>query len=100
MLWLLYLIPAFVIVIFFGVVIFINHESMNIMGDPQDTVGKVCRIEYSVSEKVDHTLVLFQNKKYRLLKLSTYKNTIEQHTRVLIVKYEPDTDSYKIERYE
>lgn len=98
--WLFYFIPAFVIVIFFAIATFINNASENILGDPQDIVGRVCKIEYDVNEKIDSILVRFEDGKHKVLKLSTFKGNVEKKTRVLIVKYEPDTGSYKIERYE
>lgn len=97
----LFLIPLFVVIVIFLGVIFVNYESMSVLGDPQDHVGKACKIEYEVKEESEQTLVWLEREGiYRVLRLSTFKGTIERHTRVLIVKYEPDHDSYKIERYE
>jgi len=95
----LYLIPTFVVILIFLAVIFMNNESQET--DPQGIVGKVCVVEYEVKKDVDHTLVCFpEDSKYKVLKLSSYKSNIAKYTKVLIVKYEPDNNSYKVERYE
>jgi hypothetical protein len=45
-------------------------------------------------------MVKFSDGEFRVINASSFGGKISADTRVLIVKYEPETDEFKVERYE
>jgi len=95
----LFIIPAAVLIIVFAVVLFIHNEVKEDR-DPEDLVSKSGQIQYAIGTDVESVMILLDDKQYKVLRMSTFKGKIRQHTRVLIVKYDVGTKSYKVERYE
>lgn len=92
-----YFIPVIIVLL---VILFLSFYTEEDKNNPQNLVALAAKTYNNISEETDLALLQFKNKQFKTLKVSSYKGKIKEKTYILIVKYEAETKSYKVERYE
>ena len=93
----IFVLPAAIVLI---IVLVMSRMNRPKRMDPQYLVASVCETEYDIIDRPLQVIVRLADGSRVMLRLSSYKGTIDKDTKVILVKYEESSNSYKVERYE
>ena len=102
--WPFFLPAAIIIAVIVFLSIWDEHSSQ--VFNPQYLVSDICVPQQEITEHSEVVMVRFVSSltysvgDYATIRLSSFKGNIDANTKVMIVLYEEDGNSYKVERYQ